>query len=188
MPFPSSPDEGVVHTIGVRKWIFNGTEWESLSSGHDAVTLAGAPDYLTLAGQVLTRALINLASHVTGVLPAANIDTAIARLGSEDQVMSGGARVTVKDLGNLNGATITPDPGDRPVQKITNNGAGTIAPGSNYGSYILIVKNTTGAGAITTSGWQSVKGDAFDTTTTSEFVCHCVVTADLSSMIVVKAA
>ena len=36
------------------------------------VTLAGTPNYLTIAGQVITRALINLASHVTGTLPIAN--------------------------------------------------------------------------------------------------------------------
>lgn len=36
------------------------------------VTLAGAPTYLTIAGQVITRALINLTSHVTGVLDEMN--------------------------------------------------------------------------------------------------------------------
>lgn len=36
------------------------------------VTLAGTPTYLTIAGQVITRALVNLTSHVTGTLPLAN--------------------------------------------------------------------------------------------------------------------
>jgi hypothetical protein len=45
---------------------------------HDAVTLAGTPNYLTLAGQVITRALINLTSHVTGILPLANGGTGSA--------------------------------------------------------------------------------------------------------------
>jgi hypothetical protein len=40
---------------------------------HDAVTLAGSPNYLTIVGQVITRGLINLASHVTGKLPFANL-------------------------------------------------------------------------------------------------------------------
>jgi hypothetical protein len=33
---------------------------------HDAVTLAGTPNYLTISGQTITRGLIDLASHVTG--------------------------------------------------------------------------------------------------------------------------
>jgi hypothetical protein len=214
IPFPDSPppevDDTYVHAGVIYRW--DGTGWRSEGLAQDPVTLAGTPNYLTIAGQVITRGLINLASHVTGILPSANggtgngftkftgPDTAekefalpnanavLAAMDREDQSMSGGARVVVKDLGNLSGQTITPDPGDRPIQKITNDGAGTVAPGSNVGSYLLVIKNTTGAGAITTSGWQSVKGDAFDTTTTSEFVCHCCITGDLSAMVVTKVA
>lgn len=36
------------------------------------VTLAGTPNYITIVGQVITRALINLTSHVTGILPVVN--------------------------------------------------------------------------------------------------------------------
>jgi len=105
----------------------------------------------------------------------------------EDQTVSGGARVTVKNLGNLSGSTITPDPGDRPIQKITNNGAGSILPGANEGQYTLQIINTTGAGSITTTGW-TLTGDGFDTTVTSKFLCSCLVTSDLKVMTVVKVA
>lgn len=37
------------------------------------VTLAGSPNYITIAGQVITRSLIDLTTHVTGLLPFANI-------------------------------------------------------------------------------------------------------------------
>jgi hypothetical protein len=37
------------------------------------VTLAGTPNYLTISGQVITRAAIDLTSHVTGDLPLANL-------------------------------------------------------------------------------------------------------------------
>jgi hypothetical protein len=42
------------------------------------VTLAGTPNYLTLAAQVITRALIDLASHITGRLPYANLTASTA--------------------------------------------------------------------------------------------------------------
>ncbi len=44
----------------------------------DQVSLAGTPSYLTIAGQVITRALVNLTSHVTGTLPIANGGTNLA--------------------------------------------------------------------------------------------------------------
>lgn len=37
------------------------------------VTLSGTPDYITISGQVITRAAINLGTHVTGDLPFANL-------------------------------------------------------------------------------------------------------------------
>jgi hypothetical protein len=46
---------------------------------HDAVTIAGTPNYLTIAGQVITRNLINLASHVTGRLGFGNLPQGTAR-------------------------------------------------------------------------------------------------------------
>lgn len=41
------------------------------------VTLAGTPDYITIAGQTITRGLIDLTTDVTGALPNGNIGTGI---------------------------------------------------------------------------------------------------------------
>lgn len=111
----------------------------------------------------------------------------VARLGVEDQVVTGGARITPKDLGALSGNVITIDPGDRPIQKVTNNGAGDLRPGTNPGAYSLVIVNAAGAGAIATTGWV-IKGDSFDTTSTSKFLCSCIVTADIALMFVTKVA
>ena len=40
---------------------------------HDAVTLAGTPNYITISGQILTRNQIDLTTDVTGLLPTGNI-------------------------------------------------------------------------------------------------------------------
>ena len=57
-------------TLATQSGTFSGT-----SSGTNTgdVTLAGTPTYLTISGQVITRDLIDLASHVTGDLPFSNI-------------------------------------------------------------------------------------------------------------------
>lgn len=66
-------DSGITIADGAAGSIASGT-YSGTNSGD--VTLAGTPDYLTLAAQVITRALINLASHVTGRLPFANLTAA----------------------------------------------------------------------------------------------------------------
>jgi hypothetical protein len=89
----------------------------------------------------------------------------------EEQVMTGGFRVTSKDLGTISSGTTTLDPGDRPLQHCVNGGAFTLAPGSNRGSILLDITNNGSAGAITTSGWTKVVG-AFDTVNGNKFRCH----------------
>ncbi len=92
----------------------------------------------------------------------------VAMLGTEDQVLAGGARVTAKSLSTGN---ITIDPGDRPLQYITNGGAFTITAPANDGSVMLLVTNNGSAGAITFSGFTvgSNVGDSLTTTDTHKF-------------------
>lgn len=90
----------------------------------------------------------------------------------EDQALTGGVIVTSKDLGTITTGTATPDPGDRPMQHYTNNGAHTLAPSSNFGSLLLDITNAASAGAITTSGFTLVTGDNFTTTNGHKFRCH----------------
>lgn len=100
---------------------------------------------------------------------------ALLASGADQGPITGGASVTTLALGSLSGVTITLDVASRPMQSLSNNGAGTLAPGSTTGYCLLEVINTTGAGAITTSGFTKVSGDSFDTTTTSKFVCSVYV-------------
>lgn len=56
----------------VRRWTAQRVA-QAIAALAPGVTLAGTPNYLTIAGQVITRALIDLTAHVTGRLPVANL-------------------------------------------------------------------------------------------------------------------
>jgi hypothetical protein len=118
----------------------------------------------TYPARTLTQVLGHDVSGNVGLAPAAILDV-------EDQVLSGGARVTSKPLTTGN---ITIDCGDRPLQYITNGGAFTITAPANDGSCIVLVTNNSSAGAITFSGFTvgSSVGDALTTTDTHKFSIH----------------
>jgi len=155
-------------------------EWE-IGTGHLSASTTFVRD--TVISSSNANAAVNFSAgtkDVTNDVRATNQ----AKLDVEDQTLAGGVRVTEKDLGTVSSGTTTPDPGDRPIQKYTNGGAHTLAPGSNVGAYLLTIVNNGSAGAITTSGWTKVAGDSFTTTNGHKFRCHCSVTGDGSVLIV----
>jgi len=111
-----------------------------------------------------------LTRSAAGRLAVEGVDVAL--LGVEDQTLTGGTIVTSKSLGTITTGTVTPDPGDRPLQHYTNGGAHTLAPSSNTGSILLDITNNGSAGAITTSGFTKVSGDPFTATNGHKFRCH----------------
>lgn len=82
--------------------------------------------------------------------------------------------------GTKSSGTYTPDPADGNFQVATNGGAHTLAPPSTSCSIVLHYTNNGSAGAITTSGFTLVDGDAFTTTDTHEFVCVVTKINDVS--------
>jgi hypothetical protein len=59
-------------------------------TSHDAVTLAGTPDYITLSGQEITRNQIDLTADVTGTLPVSNGGTGATSLTSNSILTGNG--------------------------------------------------------------------------------------------------
>lgn len=113
------------------------------------------------------------------------LDGEAAKLGVENQTLTGGVTVTSKNLGTIDSGTLTLDMGDRPQQHYTNDGAHTLAPGTVFGSCLLDITNASSAGAITTSGWTKVVG-AFTTTDEDKFRCHCSV-GETGSLLIIEA-
>ena len=92
---------------------------------------------------------------------------------TEDQTITGGARVTSKSIAT---GSFTVDTGDRQCQYITNNGVFTITAPANDGSILLLVTNGASAGAITFTGFQVgvSTGDILTTTNGHDFLIQIV--------------
>lgn len=92
---------------------------------------------------------------------------------------------TSSDLGTKSSGTETLTFSGSNVQRIINGGAFTLAPpSSGEGTIVLDILNNGSAGAITTSGFSSVSGDAFTTTNTEQFICTIARINSVSYLIV----
>src|SRR3990167_2863822 len=183
--YPETTDSGSLGTTS-KNWsglFFDFGAVINFDSGD--VTITHSANTLTFAGASSGYAF-DVAPNVAGSSVLLANSTTVAFLNVEDQAVTGGVRVTVKDLGTISSGTVTPDPGDRPHQKYVNGGAHTLAPGTNQGSYWLDITNDGSAGAITTSGWTKVAGSSFTTTNGHKFACVCHI-SDLGSLLSVQA-
>jgi hypothetical protein len=178
---------GVANGDTVPYLIEDGVNWET-----------GVGTYAS-SGTVLTRTTVinNSAGTTSPISLSGSAEVAIVvteqvmglllRNDLKGQQLSGGARLTLPTALTLSGATISIDPGNGPLQPVSNNGAGSIVPGAYYGVGIFEVINVTGAGSITTTGW-TVKGDSFDTTVGSEFLCSYAISANMAVLNILKVA
>jgi hypothetical protein len=86
----------------LQDYLEDSISWASVPVGlHDAVTLAGSYDYITLSGQVITRNQIDLTTDVTGLLPYASLSGAPTLLSQfTDDLGHIEESTTVTDLAN----------------------------------------------------------------------------------------
>lgn len=79
-------------------------------------------------------------------------------------------------------STYTPTSVNGNVQHITNNAAFTLAPPANPNSFMIEIVNGAAAGAITTTGFTRVSGDAFTTVNGHKFIASITKTNSVSHL------
>lgn len=102
----------------------------------------------------------------------------------ETSTLGKGFDVTPYDAGTKTTGTFTPDPENGNFQFAINGGAHTLAPPASDCSIVFHYTNNASAGAVTTSGFDSVEG-AFSTTDEAEFIAQ-VIRVNGRSLLVVK--
>lgn len=151
---------------------FQGASGSTGATGFAGATGSTGPNFTTTYFQVTATPA---ATGSTGTITATNIlvgSNAVLTVAG-GQTLTGGFASTPTNLGNLSGASLTPSPSTHNYQYLSNNGAGTINAPSVDGAIDILINNTTGAGAITLSGFSVISGstgDAFTVTTTAKFI------------------
>lgn len=141
--------------------------WDKADDLFDGTT-AIAPNLVSfkVGGVTVTASaadLNKLASLTGNLLTDAQPDT-----------LTKGFNATEYDAGTKSTGTFTPDPADGNFQKAVNGGAHTLAPPASTCSIVIQYTNNGSAGAITTSGFTIVTGDAITTTDGHDFLFYVV--------------
>lgn len=126
------------------------------------VTLAGSLDYLTIAGQVITRNAIVLTTDVSGTLPVANGGTGATAL---DDIVSANTKLTVTGgVDTVIGGNVTLTVNEGNI--VHDNLSGFVGNEHIDHSTVSITAGTglSGGGDITTSRTISIANGGVDTT------------------------
>ena len=159
---------GTAAQAGMRKLlIIDGTPLLTHAAN---LNLPGSVDYQCAAGDILDVYADTTTQHDVRVFK---------------QSLSGGRSVVFAN-GTKTTGTFTPVPANGDMQSYTNGGAHTLAPPALSGTILMTITNDASAGAITTSGFGDVFGDAFTTTNAHIFMC-LIIYDGTNSVLKVKA-
>ena len=129
----------------------------------------GAGAYAYESGSTLRTSIgVAIGSDVA----AYNADTLFADV---DDTLTAGFAATADADGTKTSGTYTPTTAGGNYKTATNGGAHTLAPQSEVSTIVIQYTNDGSAGSITVSGWDTVSGDDFTTTSGHDFMCYLTV-------------
>ena len=164
----------------------DGSNWQIEADKLPSGGIAGS-----IAGNGLTASASTIEVKVAGAMTISSsavevkVGTGLTITSSAISIANG-YTMTLVSQGTKSSGTFTPEPANGFMQSATNGGAHVLAPPTTVGMFTLIYTNNASAGAITTSGFGDVFGDAFTTTNGHVFVC-LIINDGTNSILKIKA-
>lgn len=168
--FQTFASAGVVNADVVSYVIEDGSAWEVGTGTYNS----SGPTLLRTLVESSTGSLLELSGSAVVYVTLAAADVMQA---TEHSTLDAGYDSNVEDLGTVDSGTVVPEvnaAAKENFKTLVNTGAFTLAPPSaSLACTIMIhVTNGTGAGAITTTGFDVVNGDTYETTEGREYFFH----------------
>ena len=178
IPVGSTGATGATGAAGVFSEIASQAEAEGGTNNVKGMTplrvKQAVDSYGLLASNNLSDVTASTARSNLGLVIGTNVQAfdADTLLSDTARELSAGYSSAAEDAGTKSSGTFTPSPDGGNFQHFVNGGAHTLGVPAKNCAMVLLMKNNSSAGTLTTSGYTKVDGDDLSTTNGDEFFLY----------------